>query len=371
MKKLLKMKRIWLLLLFPAGYLALYFSKRSEFFAEEVMAKRVFKVLSVGISTLTGWIPFSLAELTVILAAVAAVILIVVFFVALVKNKGRRLLTFFSGVITAACIASVIYFGYVVGCGCNYYRTEIAKQCGLTLRPSEKQELYDLCCELAEEASTLRRELSVYEDENGAFKLPCSMKELGKTVRDAYIPLAKEYPILKGHYPAPKGIFFSRFFSRMELTGIFTCWTMEANFNTENSDYDIAATMAHELAHLRGFIREDEANFIACLACNASDSPIVRYSGKIMALIYCGNALAEQDMDLYGQLWQHYDAGIGRDFEAHNAYWEQFENTVISETADKVNDTYLKANDQEDGVKSYGRVVDLLLADYRKRHGLE
>jgi len=30
-----------------------------------------------------------------------------------------------------------------------------------------------------------------------------------------------------------------------------------------------------------------------------------------------------------------------------------------------VNDTYLKANNQSDGVKSYGKVVDLLLAWYR------
>lgn len=368
MKKLLKMKRIWLLLLFPIGYLALFFSKRSVFFAEEVMAKRVFKVFSVGISTLTGWIPFSLAEVTVILAALAAVTLMIMFLVALVKNKGRRLLTFFTGVITAACIASVVYFGYAIGCGCNYYRVEIAEQCGLTVRQSSKEELYELCYELMEEASALRRELSVYEDEDGVFKLPYSVKKLGEEVRDAYKPLAKALPVLKGRYPVPKEIFFSRTFSRMELTGIFTCWTMEANVNTDICDYDIASTMAHELAHLRGFIREDEANFIACLACNASDSPIVRYSGKMMALVYCGNALAEQDMDLYVQLWQHYEPGIARDFEANNAYWEQFEDTIISETADKVNDTYLKANDQEDGVKSYGRVVDLLLADYRKRH---
>ena len=42
----------------------------------------------------------------------------------------------------------------------------------------------------------------------------------------------------------------------------------------------------------------------------------------------------------------------------------------MGEIADKVNDAYLKANDQADGTKSYGRVVDLLLAEYKTRHGL-
>ena len=35
------------------------------------------------------------------------------------------------------------------------------------------------------------------------------------------------------------------------------------------------------------------------------------------------------------------------------------------EVSDKVNDTYLKLNDQQDGVRSYGKMVDLLLA-YRR-----
>lgn len=32
--------------------------------------------------------------------------------------------------------------------------------------------------------------------------------------------------------------------------------------------------------------------------------------------------------------------------------------------SDKVNDTYLKANKQTDGVESYDRMVDLLMAEY-------
>lgn len=154
----------------------------------------------------------------------------------------------------------------------------------------------------------------------------------------------------------------------MEITGVFTCWTMEANVNVDIPDYSRASTMAHELAHLHGFMREDEANFLAYLACMASDDPVVRYSGTMLALIYSGNALAGQDMELYGKLWTMYHQGMVRDFADNSAYWDQYEDTVISETADKVNDVYLKANEQEDGVKSYGRVVDLLLAEYRESH---
>ena len=36
--------------------------------------------------------------------------------------------------------------------------------------------------------------------------------------------------------------------------------------------------------------------------------------------------------------------------------------TPLADLSEKINDSYLKANREEEGVKSYGGVVDLLLA---------
>lgn len=369
--KLLKKKRIWLLLLIPASVLILELAKKSVFFTEEIMAKRIYKVISVGISAVTRWFPFSLAELTVVLSPFVFLICLIRLIVQLIKKKEERFYRCMLAILNLACIASVIFFVYVVGCGVNYHRVSIARYCDITVRNSSKEELYGLCRELADEATALRAELSEYEDEEGALRNPVSNRELGRMVRDSYTELSKKIPVLSGWYPAPKGIFFSRVFSAMEITGVFTCWTMESNVNIDIPDYSIAHTMAHELGHLHGFMKEEEANFLSCIACRESDSVLVRYSGAMLALVHCGNALAGQDMEMYSELWSHYGEGVVRDFIANSAYWKQFEDTVVSQTADKVNDTYLKANDQEDGVKSYGRVVDLLLADYRARHGIE
>ena len=51
---------------------------------------------------------------------------------------------------------------------------------------------------------------------------------------------------------------------------------------------------------------------------------------------------------------------------ANNAFWQQYEGK-ISEASSRVNDTYLKANSQTDGIQSYGRMVDLLLGYYRSQ----
>ncbi|MEG1429649.1 MAG: DUF3810 domain-containing protein, partial [Hydrogenoanaerobacterium sp.] len=170
---------------------------------------------------------------------------------------------------------------------------------------------------------------------------------------------------LDGYYPPVKPVFFSGFMSRTQLTGIYSPFTMEANVNTACTEYTIPATMCHELSHLRGFMREDEANFIAYLACEQSQDIRFRYSGTMLALVYAGNRLYEASPKLYEALQASYSRGVATDMTADYYYWKQFDDTVISNTSDAVNDAYLKANNQQDGTESYGRIVDLLLAKRR------
>lgn len=377
MKKLLLRKRNFLLLLIPLGIWASEAAKRNAYIAEEVFAKRIYKVYSHVVAFLTGWIPFSLAEMVVALGIPTIVFLIVRQIVRVIRVKAtsgestgtKRFVLLMTIPQNLLCLVSVIFFIYVIGCGVNYHRYPVSYYMELTVQDATKEELAGLVRELAQQASALREQLTT-EDEEGVYKLPMSLRELGKEARAAYKALGQEFPILSGSYPAPKPVLFSRLMSTTEITGVFTCWTMEANVNVDISPYSIGSTMCHELAHLRGFMREDEANYIAYRACMASDSLDLQYSGVMLALIYADNALAAKDIELYSEIYLSCcSEAVRRDFEANNAYWKQFEKTKIAETATKVNDTYLKANEQEDGVQSYGRMVDLLLAEYRQRHG--
>ena len=55
------------------------------------------------------------------------------------------------------------------------------------------------------------------------------------------------------------------------------------------------------------------------------------------------------------------------DLAANNVFWEKYEGT-LAEITDKVNDTYLKVNGQVDGVQSYNRMVDLIVAYFGKKY---
>jgi hypothetical protein len=78
------------------------------------------------------------------------------------------------------------------------------------------------------------------------------------------------------------------------------------------------------------------------------------------------NALAETDMYMYKQLVKKYTPGVRKDLVNDNEFWEKYKGKV-EEVANNVNNTYLKSNGQQDGVQSYGRMVDLLLAEYKTK----
>ena len=80
--------------------------------------------------------------------------------------------------------------------------------------------------------------------------------------------------------------------------------------------------------------------------------------------VYAGNALARVDRKRYIELTDQLCEGARQDLDENSDFWNRYESRV-SETATRMNDTYLKMNSQADGVKSYGRMVDLMLS-YRR-----
>lgn len=367
MKGLFRYKRIYILGLLPASFGLTTLAKYSDFFAEEIFALRIYKGISQIISTITGLIPISLAELLVIGLPIALIFIITRYIISLIKNKENRRNRILKGILNLACVGSIVLFLFTILAGINYYRYPFSYYSNLEIRESSVQELYELTESLAIQANQFR-ELTVKEDRDGVFQLSVSIYELADQASDAMKTLSTKYPVLSGSYGSPKPVLLSSLMSNTEITGVFFPFTMEANVNVHVPDYSIPATMLHELAHLRGFMREDEANFIAYLAGMESDSPEFQYSSTMLALIISGNALYAQNADLYFRIREQYSEQVLKDIRANSEYWSRYEDTVVSTISNKINDSYLKANDQADGVKSYGRMLDLLLAKYRAEH---
>lgn len=363
MIKILKLRRLWLLLAYPAAFAATLYASSHEAAAERY-ARGPYAALARAGNFLTGLAPFSIGEILVYLLAACLMALLVRTIAGAVRGKGRRAETVLKFFVNLLCFGGVVYLVFTVNCGINYYRSTFAQTCGLPVKPSSAAELTRLCGNLADDADAQRARVAT--DGEGVMKL--STRDFARTAqqaRQSFDLLSADYPLLPSGYSAPKPVLGSRLMSRCNLTGMFFPFTFEANVNTDAPEYTIPVTMCHELSHLRGFMREDEANFIGYLACEKSESADFKYSGTMLAFTYASNALLAADEKADARVWSCLSEGVKKDLAYNSAYWKQFEGPV-AKISDSVNNSYLKANRQSDGVQSYGRMVDLLLALQRK-----
>lgn len=365
MKKILKLKRIYLLGLFPFSLTLIFIAKNSSYFAEQIYAKHLYKWVSQIISTISGFFPFSITELIVIGLPIISLLLFLRFIVRVAKDKQNRSFLASKGILNFFCMISIALFLFIIFGGLNYYRYPFSHYSDLEITDSSVEDLYNLTQNLAMQANELRGQAE-NTDNNGVFQLSANMYRIAGKADNAMTKLSKTYPILAGNYGSPKPILLSAFMSKTEITGLFFPFTMEANVNIHVPDYSIPATMLHELAHLRGFMREDEANFIAYLAGMESEDAELQYSSTMLALVTAGNALYDQDKDLYFKIRSQFSEEVIKDIRDNSSYWQQFDDTAISTLSNQINDTYLKVNAQSDGVQSYGRMLDLLLAKYKQ-----
>ncbi len=328
-------------------------------FVESRVSRGLFRVLSALVSAVTGLVPFSLTEAAAVLAPVLLVAGLAVLVVRLVRRKGRRLAILRATAVALAAALSVGYAGFLLLHGYNYLREPFAATSGLEVRERGTDELARATERLLALCVDLRAQCA--EDASGTVAVPGGLPAMMAELSADYARLARDYPALEGPRIRPKPVLLSHIWSYTGIVGMYFPFFVEANVNVDVPQYTIPASAAHEYAHALGFAREDEANFIAFLACLRSPSPEVRYSGAELAFVNCWGALAGKDEKAAARIGAGVSAAMRRDFAASGAYWKQFEGPV-REASTKTNDAYLKANDQTDGVFSYGRMVDLVLA---------
>ncbi len=359
--------------LLPLWLLLAWLARGNPDLTEAWYAQQFYPAWAGAFLTVTSPLPFSLAEVLVILAILVGIFWLACFFLDMVRGKDKRLRTAVHYLIYGVGACSFVLMLFLLGGGFNYYRHSFTQMSGLAPRASEVEQLALLCEELVAEANRFREALP--QDGAGVSLLTGSPRETAVTARESYRLLMEQSPQWAGYFDLsarclPKKVFFSEAMSYMEIVGVFTPYTVEANVNFHTTDFDIPFAACHELAHISGFMREDEANFLAYAACRSSGDPFFRYSGAATALIHAGNALYGKDPDRYARVMEGACDGLRRDFAASSAYYKEH-HTSFGEFSTKVNDTYLKVNSQPQGVATYGRMVDLLLADYRVRHNID
>ena len=325
---------------------------------ERLYSRALFPRLRDSFGCLTALVGFSVGE-ALFLVVVPAGILLTVQALRQPVRWRHRLLTLLGGaMLGTACV----YWWFLLVWGLNYSRQPFGVSARLDVRPSSVGALVDLSRTLVEEANRSRSEVG--EDESGVMRLSRSLEGTLAAVEAGFAVAQERQPLLAGRCTRPKPLLLSPVVAYLGITGIYWPFTAEPNVNTTVPHPELPFAASHEIAHERGFAREDEASYLGYLACRLHPHPDFRYSGLLAASVYAQNALYRADRPAWEHIEKMRSAGVRKDLEALRAWSERHQGRA-SRAAERVNDAYLKSQGQAGGIQSYGRVVDLLLAERR------
>ena len=313
--------------------------------------------------------PFSIIEILIYVAAVIVIYAIVRLIITLVHNHSKASICFFTYrlkkyLLNLACIVMVCLLILSFNCTILYHRLSFTVCANMELEAHSVDELAALFKIIADDAADLSDK--VERDSNGVFTT--GSLDVNELCVDAMHAARQSYPFMTDYYPHAKPILASKLMSATGMEGFYSPFTMEANYNSDIPDIDIPHTICHELAHLSGFIHEDEANFIGYAACMASDSESLRYSASVEMLIYVMNELYNNlSSEHYSELISTLDRGVITDLNAQGKYWREAGNMFggsLNDAVQSANDTYIKLNGDTEGDVRYSMVTELLIDYY-------
>lgn len=310
-------------------------------------------------ATVSGIFPFSIAETAIMLLPLIVTVIIV----KIIKTAKGSLQDMFRMLICMFSVLTMFLSSFSLLFAAGYRGSTLDEKLGLERQKVSAQELYDTAIYLHAQMEPYLTEITFYS--NGHSDMPYSFFEMNDLLQDAYKKAAKKYDFISNFRSTVKPIILSEPMTYTHISGVYSYFTGESNINTNFPDYTIPYTAAHELAHQRGIAREDEANFMAFLACIESDDPYIKYSGYMSVYEYVLSALYKADKKLYNTAMQTCSPFLNKEMLAYNKFFDKYEKNVAATVSNTVNNGFLQSQGQSAGTRSYGMVVDLAVAYYK------
>ncbi len=348
-------KVILALSLIPQFVLVKWLGNHPEW-VENYYSEGVYPYISVFLRWLFGWIPFSVGDVFYTILSFAAI--------RYVYLHGKNIWRKPWQVLTElGIVLSLAYFIFHLFWGMNYYRLPIHEKLGIAQEYSV-EELEDFTRKLVETSNRLQYQLT--KDTTAPVRTDYSKKEIFQVVGSGYSHLAINAPNFAYRRQSLKKSIYSIPLSYMGYGGYLNPFTNEAQVNGITPILRYPTVSAHEIGHQIGYSSESATNFLGFLSSSKVDDPYFKYAAYSHALAYCLSDLRAKDETRFQGLWEKLNPGIKENYAEINRFWRKYEN-VTEPLFKSVFNAFLKANNQKEGIKSYNRVVGLLV-NYDKKY---
>lgn len=321
---------------------------------ERFYSNGLFIFISKSERFLFGTIPFSVGD-------VLYAILIIYLLVTIWKSRKTWRNQWKDNLLNVISGFSIFYFLFHLLWATNYYRIPLFEKMNIQ-REYTYADLYAFTEKLI--IKTNEVQFTITQNKNQKVINPYSQDSIFKMTQNGYDNLAKEHSFFKYEIPSQKKSLFSLPLTYMGFGGYLNPFTNESQVNYKLPMYGFPNVICHEMAHQIGYASESECNFIGFLACIKNKDLYFQYAAYSSALRYCLANVAMKDEAKFEAYKPTLNPGVIKNFRESELFWNQYD-TFIDKGFHVFYDQYLKANQQQDGLESYSKFVDLLINYYK------
>lgn len=314
---------------------------------ERVYSRGLYPALQANGTALSNRLPFALFDVTII---ILAAIMLALWFRALRQaQKQKSIRAIGRGFVATLTLFALVYLWFLAAWGLNYARPALE-----TTLPFDAARVTPQAVRLlAEHAVAEANRTHAAAHAAGFPTIEDSPGPLIAALHDVERELGRSRPTVVAH---PKRSLLSPFYRASGVSGMLGPFFLETLVNPDLTGPERPAVLAHEWAHLSGYAPESDASFVGLLAALRA-GPAGEYSAWLDLV---GEAASQLQPVTRQVVLKNLADGPRRDQQAIR---ERLKSLVrpVERVAWSTYDQMLKSQGVEDGVKSYSRVVQLLL----------
>ena len=308
----------------------------------------IYPTIQSIVTPVSNLVPFALFDL---LTVGAVAVLIVTVAVAVARARARRTWQPIGALLASmATTAAVLYLAFLLVWGLNYRRLPMEQRLVIERGLPSTEQVVTLGFEAIRQMNRLHAE---------AHKIGWEPDpRYDKALVEAYAFVQERLGGTGGAVPGRlKSSIYGAYFRWTTVDGMIDPFALEVLANPDLLAFERTFVAAHEWAHLAGFADEAEANFVAWLAGIRAGVP-AQYSAWLSLYWQIGG---EVDPESRQRLWDAVADGPKGDIQAISARLRRGQLPFLRNASWRVYDGYLRANRVEEGIRSYGQVINLIL----------